>query len=464
MHFSESIRVYNSNYSGNEFPFLCMFTHKKTVSRDPAWKRRSCSDTNISVCNMAEGEVFDVILIGGGVVGCATAFHLANMGYSCALLEKNDNVLSEASSGNSGMLHTGFDAPQGSLELTCIKLCQQRIYHTLDKLGVPYTRLGASMVAWDNIQGQKLQEIQKMSEDKHIPDIYNITASELYQMEPNLCRQAHSALWIPGETIVDPWHVPVALLHHSRRQGAQVWTNCKVLSCSRQSYGSWTVTTNKNTLKCKAVINCAGLHGDEVDKLAGKHDFHIRPRKGQYIVYGSHKGSLINSSILPVPTDKTKGVIAFKSVYNNLIIGPTAEDVVERSIPAPDPLIKARLLHHAQKTIPNLIGCDVIGEYTGVRPATQFKDYQITSDQTRQWITVGGIRSTGLSGCLGIADHVGHLVKEDLQLEPTQGRSHRISRVDLTFLPAQQTATADGCTYYMTHPITQHGTHATSML
>ncbi|XP_046343107.2 glycerol 3-phosphate dehydrogenase-like [Haliotis rufescens] len=413
---------------------------------------------------MAGGEVFDVILIGGGVVGCATAFHLTNMGYSCALLEKNDHLLSEASSGNSGMLHTGFDAPLGSLELTCIKLCQQRIYHALDKLGVPYTRLGATMVAWDNIQGQKLLEIQRKSEDKHIPDIYNITPSELCQMEPNLRRHAHSALWIPGETVVDPWHVPVALLHHARRKGAQVWTNCKVLSCNRESYGFWTVTTNQSTFKCKAVINCAGLHGDEVDELAGKHNFHIRPRKGQYIVYNSHKGSLINSSILPVPTDKTKGVIAFKSVYNNLIIGPTAEDVEERSIPAPDPLIKDRLLHHAHNTLPKLVGCDVIGEYTGVRPATQFKDYQIISDPTRHWITVGGIRSTGLSGCLGIADHVGHLVQEDLQQEPTQGRSHRINRVELAFLPEQQTATADGCTYYMTHPITQLGTHAASML
>ncbi|ESP05638.1 hypothetical protein LOTGIDRAFT_152500 [Lottia gigantea] len=423
---------------------------------------------------------YDVVIIGGGVVGCATLFILSQDGYKCLLVEKNPEILSEASSGNSGMLHTGFDAPINSKELHCIKLCQDEIFPLLDKWKVPDKRTGAIMVAWNEqqirsrtyfymrffSQRRKLADIQKSSEDKGVVgDMYQLSASQVYEREPNLNQGVQGGIWIPNETVLDPWLFPVCMVQHSLHRNSKVKTDCKVTGITPE-YNRTTVHTQHGAITCRVVVNCAGLYGDQIDNLVNCQTFSIKPRKGQYLVYGQNTSGLINSSILPVPTDKTKGIIVFKSVYNNVIVGPTAEDIPSRQVPPEaDGIIRSKLYSATGSTVPCLSSYSNIGEYTGLRPATQYKDYQITTFPERNWISVGGIRSTGLSGCLGIGKYVRDEIREKLSLEPTFGPSSTIETLDWSFSQNHTVKFADSTEYKFVHPITTfgHQTHSSRL-
>lgn len=397
----------------------------------------------------------DVVIVGGGVTGCAVVFELTCRGYKCLLLEKNDSLVSEASAGNSGMLHTGFDAMDRSVELDCIRQCQSRVFSLTEKLGVPVNRIGSTMIAWNEEQLSQLPAVITKCSNAGFHDVSQLSVSQLYQREPCLNGNALGALWIPGEAVTDPWLLPVLLAHDARKKGAQLVTNAKVEECNWNGTGWEIISTNRrSTATC--VINCAGLYGDIVDQLAGKSQFNIKPRKGQYTVYHKSAKGLINSNIVPVPSDVGKGVIVFKSIYDNVIVGPTAEDVSSRVRASIDTEISQRLYSVAAKVTPLLTRHDVVGQYTGVRPATQFKDYIISADPKKNWITVGGIRSTGLSGCLGISEMVHDLTKNTLQVELSQGSCHVVSAPHVTFTK-YGSALVDSHEYIVKHPITLFG-------
>ncbi|KAK7115993.1 glycerol 3-phosphate dehydrogenase-like isoform X2 [Littorina saxatilis] len=354
------------------------------------------------------------------------------------------------------MLHSGFDAPVNSLELHCIKRCMERVFSTFDQLGVPYNENGSIMVAWSPDQVPKLEEIQASSLAKGVTNVYHMSAPELYRKEPYLSRQADGALWIPGETVLEPCVYGLLLAHHARKNGAKILTGCEVQGHEVDSYGRSTVETTCGPITARVVINCAGLYGDKVQQMAGVDTFSIKPRKGQYAVFGSSTGHLIKSSILPVPTEKTKGIIVFKTVHNNLIVGPTAEDVESRQRAAIDATITKRLVDIGRQTVPELTSFSPVGHYTGVRPATEYKDYQIKSYADRNWITVGGIRSTGVSASLGIAEYVATLMRNDLKAEPTRGSTRTVESSDWNLLPSGFLS-VDGQLYGVSHPITLFG-------
>jgi glycerol-3-phosphate dehydrogenase len=155
------------------------------------------------------------------------------------------------------------------------------------------------------------------------------------------------------------------------------------------------------------VINCAGLYGDFLDqKLIGKSEFEIRPRKGQFLVYDSAARQLLNSIILPVPNDITKGVVICQTAFGKVLVGPTAEEQQSRDDASVDTETLQMLRDKGEEMLPGLANIPVNATYAGIRPATEFKDYVIKHQQDKNYISVGGIRSTGLSAALGIAKKV----------------------------------------------------------
>lgn len=402
-------------------------------------------------------SVYDVVIIGGGIVGCSQVFTLTRLGYRCLLLEKEAHLVSMASSGNSGMLHTGFDAPLGSIELACILRCQQQVLPVIESLGLPYSKIGATMVAWNDQQKEKLPQVIQKAKNANMDDVLELSVSQLYQREPHVAHRATGALWIPREAVIDPWLTPISFAHHAKSLGAKVLTSTMVQGCERDSQGIWRVSTNQGLFRGRVVINSAGLYGDVVDKLAGVQKFRIMPRLGQYLVYGSETKSLINSSILPIPTDKTKGVIVFKSVYDNVIIGPTQEETERRTNPAGlSPRVMRSLLDHGRVSVPSLKSHPVVNTYSGVRPATETKDYHVVLHTDRNWLTLGGIRSTGLSSCLGVADMVADIMKDKFCLEPSNSANMYLPRLDISFTN-HRTARLGSEEYTVTHPITYTG-------
>ena len=352
--------------------------------------------------------VHDVAVIGGGVVGCAVLRRLALDGLRCVLVEKGADILSGASKGNSALLHTGFDAPTGSLELACMQHGYREYLAIRERLNLPLVETGAVVVAWSEDELAKLPAIVAQAHANHVADVHQIELSELYCREPNLAPDALGAVLVPGEHVIDAWSAPLAYVLQAMAHGAAVRRGAQVTGGKRTG-DRWVLETSTGTIVARVVVNAAGLYGDRVESIAREAPFSIRPRKGQFAVFDKSAYALVRSIVLPVPTERTKGVLLSRTAFGNLIVGPTAEDVEERESASVDHEALETLVQKAHALVPALAQHAVTAAYAGLRPATQFKEYQIEALPDRGWITAGGIRSTGLTGALGIALHVAGL-------------------------------------------------------
>jgi glycerol-3-phosphate dehydrogenase len=354
----------------------------------------------------SDNSLFDVVVIGGGVVGCAIARRFTLEGARVALLEKAPDILAGASKGNSAILHTGFDAPPGSLELACIQAGYEEYMAIKDGLNLPVLETGAAVVAWTTEELAKLDEIEGIARQNGVGDVERLRAAELLQREPYLSQRCLGAVLVPREHAIDPWSAPLAYLHQAVANGAKVYFNTEV-QCGSFDTGEWKLHTNAGSFHARSVVNCAGLFGDVVDqRLLGQSEFMIKPRKGQFVVFDKVATRYLRTIILPVPTERTKGVVVTRTIFGNLLVGPTAEEQDERERAATDSSVLKTLVEKAVEIIPALQGVPVTATYAGLRPATERKEYRISVHPDRRWITVGGIRSTGLTAALGIAKHV----------------------------------------------------------
>ena len=354
---------------------------------------------------------FDVAIIGAGVVGCAIFRRLCLGGVRTALLERGADILSGASKGNSAMLHTGYDGTADSLELACVRAGYAEYMEIHRELNLPLLETGGLLVAWSEAEAARLPAILADAKRNGLADVHAIDAAELRRREPHLGPDALAAVVIPSEHIIDPWSPSLAYVLQGIAHGGEVRRRCTVTGGDRTGAG-WRLVTSSGPLETAVVVNAAGNYGDLVEAIARPSPFHVKPRKGQFVVFDKPAARLIRSSILPVPTERTKGVMVVRTAFGNLIVGPTAEDQEDRAEAAVDEAQLRALIEAGIRKLPALVGETVTATYAGLRPATQFKDYQIEALPDRAWITVAGIRSTGLTGSLGIARHVAGLYSQ----------------------------------------------------
>jgi glycerol-3-phosphate dehydrogenase len=346
------------------------------------------------------------VIIGGGVVGCAIFRRLAMSGLEPLLVEAAADILDGASKGNSALLHTGFDAPEGSIELDCMQAGYREYLAIKDRLNLPLVESGALVVAWDEEQLAKLPAIVEKAHRNGVRDVAQIDRAELRKREPFLSERALGAVHVPGEHIIDPWSAPLAYAHQGLAHGGRILRRCRVTGGDFDG-SRWMLETTRGPISAEVVVNAAGNYGDLVEAINRDSPFTITPRKGQFVVFDKPASKLLHAIILPVPTERTKGVVACRTAFGNLLVGPTAEDQQDRGRAEVDQATLERLIAKGIEMIPDLAHHTVNAIYAGLRPATQFKDYQIAVDRQRRWITVGGIRSTGLTAALGIAQIVG---------------------------------------------------------
>jgi glycerol-3-phosphate dehydrogenase len=351
---------------------------------------------------------FDIAVIGGGVVGLAILRRFAMSGLSCVLLEKGADILSGASKGNSALLHTGFDAPAKSLELQCMQAGYEEYLYIRQKLNLPLLETGALVVAWSEDELAALDGIVQKAHANNVSDAKRLTQTELRIREPQISKVALGAVLVPGEHVIDPWSAPLAYAQQAIAHGAVIMRNAEVTGVE-EANSEWQIASRAGEVLAGTIINAAGLFGDHVEALAHEPGFTIKPRKGQFVVFDKPAAKLARSIILPVPSERTKGVVLFRTIFGNLAIGPTAEETDERTNPSTDSATLEKLKSRAIEIVPALKDIDVTAIYAGLRPATERKDYIIQSHKQKNWITVAGIRSTGLTGSLGIAQHVAKL-------------------------------------------------------
>lgn len=354
---------------------------------------------------------YDVAVVGAGVVGAAVARRFQLDGAKVVVIEAAAEVLDGASKGNSGILHTGFDAPVGSLEARCVAAGREEYLAIHESLGLPLLRTGALVLAWDDEQAARLPDLLAQAQANGIGDAALLSAAEVRTLEPALAPGVRGALRVPGEAIIDPWSTAHAYLLQALSNGATLLRSAP-LTAAQWTGDGWVLDTGAGALRTARVVLCAGLHGDTVERLFWPEaSFCIRPRKGQFVVYDTPAARLARHILLPVPTAVTKGIVVCRTAWGKLLVGPTAEEQDSRTEAATDPATLRALMARGEQILPGLAGQRVVAAYAGLRPATEQKDYRIRLDAPRGLLSIGGIRSTGLSAALGIAQHAAALLE-----------------------------------------------------
>jgi glycerol-3-phosphate dehydrogenase len=272
--------------------------------------------------------------------------------------------------------------------------------------GIPLAAIGALLVAWDEEQLAAFPAIVERAHANGYGAIRELDRDELYRREPHLGSGAHGALEVPDEGIVCPFTTPLAYATEAVANGCELYRDTRVTGVQRGPDGSFEVLTTKARFTARYLVNAAGLRSDELNRLAGHDEFTVTPRRGELIVFDKLSRPLLRHIVLAVPTAATKGVLVSPTVFGNLILGPTAEDIERKDDTSATAEGLAYLRSEGGRILPELLHHEVTAVYVGLRAATEHTDYQITIHAPERYACVGGIRSTGLTASLAIAEHV----------------------------------------------------------
>jgi glycerol-3-phosphate dehydrogenase len=359
----------------------------------------------------------DVIVIGGGIVGCAILRELTRYDASVALLEQRPDVCDATSKANSAIVHTGFDAPPGTLEGRLLADARDLWPQVTADLHIPFLQTGAVMIATtEQEQAAIVDEIVPQAERNGVA-LVPLTREGILDAAPYITDTVCGGVLVEGESVIDPFWATRAYCESAIRNGASVRLGHAVTEIDL-GVRSITVKTNAGTtFESRMVVNAAGLWADEVARLVGDDSFTITPRKGQFIVSENDHG--IGQIVLPVPSKVSKGILVAPIVFGGILLGPTAEDVTDKGDVSTTVEGFRRIRAGVVKLVPSLSTASSIRQFAGLRAVSSKGGYIIeTAPSTSRFLNVAGIRSTGLSASPAIARHVGQIVRDELALSP----------------------------------------------
>ena len=370
--------------------------------------------------------VYDIAIIGAGAVGSAIARELSRYDLNIVLLEANPDVGMGTSKASTAIWHTGYDATPGMLEAALLKRSYPLMREFMKEVGSPFEVVGGLLIAWNEEQLQSLPKLLDKAQKNGEMDVHLISKEEVYRREPHLGEGALGGMFVPGEGILCTFTIPLACATQAVVNGVELKLNFRVerveqkVESGKKKEDAYAISSKDETIFAKWIINAAGLYSDEINNhfrqenpaLSSVKGFKVTPRRGELIVYDKLARPLVNHVLLPVPTATTKGVLISPTVYGNVLLGPTAEDLSDKTATNTSLNGLQSLLEKGEKILPELLEEEVTATYAGLRAATEHSDYQIALYIAQKYICVGGIRSTGISASLGIAEYVVDLLKE----------------------------------------------------
>ena len=347
-------------------------------------------------------NLYDVVIIGAGVVGTSVARELSRYKLKIALLEKEEELSFGVSKSNSGIIHPGTQNSANSLKG---KLCVQGNILTrrlAGELGVDFQETGELIIAFNDDDLSRLLELKKEAAILGVPGLKIVKRAWLKKNEPNLSREARFALYAPTAGIVSPYRLVYALGENALKNGLEIFTQARVENIiPAKPY--FEICTPGAVFKAKYIINAAGLFADELSKMAGVSDFKIRPRKGEEFILDKKKQDLTRHLLFPLPSKTSKGILVVKTADGNPMIGPTAEDVEDKEDLSTTDAGFKKVFAAAQKMVPLINQSDIIAYFAGLRPVAG-DDFIIRyEDKARGFVNVAGIQSPGLTAAPAIA-------------------------------------------------------------
>jgi glycerol-3-phosphate dehydrogenase len=364
--------------------------------------------SQFSILN-SQFETCDVLVIGGGVVGCAVLWALGRYDLRLALCEAENDVGQGISRANTAIAHTGFDAPPGSLEAQLVTRSHAMFAALCDQLGVELRPCGALMLALDQDDLVRLDGYARQAAANGVA-VERLSAAEVRAGWPYVNPAVSGGLRIPGEASVDSFGLTLAYAEVAAGAGAQLLLD-EPVKAIEQHHDRLIVTTARRQIAARYVVNAAGLYAAEIAHMVGDSSFSIRPRKGQLLVIDPATAPPIDTILLPTPTARSKGILIAPAAHGNLLIGPTAEDGDDLGDWATSADGLAAVRAGAQRLVPTLEVEQAITQYAGLRSVGSEGDYIIRpADGCPRLLHVAGIRSTGLSASPAIGEYVTELL------------------------------------------------------
>lgn len=361
--------------------------------------------------------MYDVIIIGAGVSGCAIARELSRFELKTAVLEKALDVCEGTSKANSGIVHAGYDAKPGTLKARLNVEGSRKMEALSEELDFPYKRNGSIVLCFDEKDKDKLYELKQRGEANGVSGLSILSRQELLKMEPAVDNGAAAALYAPAGAIVCPFGLTIGLAENAAVNGAEFVFGARVSNIQRQPYG-YLVRTEKQSYETKVVINAAGIHADEIHNMISENKMKITPRRGEYLLYDKNVGNLVKHTLFQLPTVLGKGILVTPTVHGNLMTGPTAQDISDKEGTDTSGEGLRQVIKQASLSIGSVPEKQVITSFAGLRAhITEYgeggKDDFVIGEapDAPGFIDVAGIESPGLSCAPAIGEYVADMVK-----------------------------------------------------
>ena len=360
--------------------------------------------------------MYDVIIIGAGVTGCAVARYLSRYQGSALVLERAEDVCCGTSKANSASIHAGFDAAHGSLMAKMNVQGNRMLPELAKELDFPFRMNGSLVVCMSEEDMPRLRALYENGVKNGVEGLEIVDAQRLHELEPNVSKNAVAALWAPTGGIVCPFNMTIALAENANANGVDFRFNTKVTGFTRGEEG-WTVHTEQGDFQTRYVVNAAGVYADVLHNMVSARKLHITPRRGDYCLLDRQVGGFVSHTVFQLPGKLGKGVLVSPTVHGNIIVGPTAIDIEDRDGTNTTAAGLEELIAKAGISVDNLPIRQTITSFAGLRAHEDHHEFVIgEAEDAPGFVDCAGIESPGLTSAPAIGLTVAELLREKLGL------------------------------------------------
>ena len=359
----------------------------------------------------------DVIIIGGGIIGCAVARELSRFETNITLLEKCGDVSQGTTKANSGIVHAGFDAKPNTAKAK-FNLLGNVMFDKLSKdLDFPFKRNGALVLCFDEKETDGLKELYDRGVANGVGGLEILTKEQVKEMEPNVSDGVVGALYAKTSGIVSPYEMCIAYAENAAVNGCEFVFGKDVCSIAKEGE-KWQVRTKDGaSYTADMVVNCAGVHADDINNMACEDKIKITARKGEYMLYDKSCVGLAQRTIFQMPSKMGKGVLVAPTTHGNIITGPTAWDVENKESVRTSFDGLAEVYAKSLISVPSLPKRNVITQFCGLRAHSEGGDFIVGQSKQKGFYNVAGIESPGLTSAPAIGVYVAYDIAKLLGLE-----------------------------------------------
>jgi glycerol-3-phosphate dehydrogenase len=357
--------------------------------------------------------MYDVSIIGAGVVGSAIARELSKYDLSVALIEKESDVSTGASKANTGIVHGGYVAKAGTLKgELCIK--GNVLYKELDEeLNFGYKKTGGVVLAFDDEDEKTLEKIYQNALNVGQPEdeIEIIYGDKIKEIEPHVSDEAQAAFYCRSIGVTSPFEFTIALAENAVDNGVDLKLESEVINIEKEN-DHFEIETVQEKIKTRFVVNAAGIYADKIAEMLDSADYEIYPMRGEYVVFSKSQGHLVNTVIFQAPNPKTKGVVATTTTHGNFMIGPNAEEIEKRNDVSTTFKEIKYIIDQSRKSIPDFDTNRMLRTFAGLRPKSTRGDFIIEESNVKGFVQAAGIDSPGLTSSPAIAKRVVNILND----------------------------------------------------